>query len=270
MPIAFVGTQVSAEDRRTAEEIMANASEHVTKVTREVGQLRSFMHANNFGPDIEDGEILVLFAAQWKNAGRSLATANQIIQDFRTHGVRPREADLAEQKLRHERALNALKRSAARAERRYRVIPLERVVSPFRRPDKGTHADRWAFWFLLIVTGNRAYNVLELRALRATADYLDVDWGPRKVHSNTTARYYYWWSGTPPPLSPLLVCLCVMRFYSLSLSDVDVLSDDVSDVDALPDDDSLSEDDSELDETSSSDDSVGPKIFSSPSGSLCR
>jgi hypothetical protein len=199
MPIAFVGTQVSAEDRRTAEEIMANASEHVTKVTREVGQLRSFMHANNFGPDIEDGEILVLFAAQWKNAGRSLATANQIIQDFRTHGVRPREADLADQKLRHERALNALKRSAARAERRYRVIPLERVVSPFRRPDKGTHADRWAFWFLLIVTGNRAYNVLELRALRATADYLDVDWGPRKVHSNTTARYYYWWSGTPPP-----------------------------------------------------------------------
>jgi integrase len=199
--VGFVGVKVTSEDRAMAARIHAEASDHSKKATREILQLKSFMDANTFSADRNPKhEILLLFAAQFLNSGRAGSTLNGLLDDLVKFQVDPFDIEPAIERVRMFHVRNAVQRIAKTEKRRFERTPLDAYNLPDEEPSDLKEAERWAFWALLMVTGNRPNNVLRVRTLDVEEGGrgVAVHWGMRKVHSNTRVRYSFSWTVVPP------------------------------------------------------------------------
>jgi hypothetical protein len=195
----FVGVRCTKADWERADALCGAASQYSTKVLRELNQLESFMMANDFSHDMTRARIFALFGAQFLNSGRSPTTLDSVIGDFDKFHVDPFNIDLARDKVNAYHVQNAIMRSAKTAARCFIRNPLVDPKFPAARPEDYSEGERWAFWALIVVTGNRPNNVLKIDALtEVTDEYLDVKWGMRKVRANSHIRYPYEWTVTPP------------------------------------------------------------------------
>jgi hypothetical protein len=197
--LGFIGTRVSAEDRLRAVELLKSASAYSAKVNREIDQLQSFMDANNFVRGrIRADEILALFAAQFLRSGRSATTLNALLDDLKSFHVDVFDLESARVKVKSFHVRNAVKRAALVAPRVFVRKNLPTIRLPHQAPTDGKMRERWAFWALVVVTGNRPNNVLRIQSLSVDGEGVTVHWGIRKVHSGTTVRYEFSWTTRPP------------------------------------------------------------------------
>jgi hypothetical protein len=200
MPVVgFIGTRVTAEDRLRAVELLKSASAYSAKVTREIDQMQSFMDANNFERGtIRVDEVMALFSAQFLHSGRSATTLHALLEDFKSFHIDVFNLDQARDQVKSFHVRNAVKRTALDAPRVFVRVNLPQIELPNVMPENGKEAERWAFWALIIVTGNRPNNVLRIKSVTVHANYVNVEWGVRKVHSRSVVDYYFSWTVKPP------------------------------------------------------------------------
>lgn len=197
--IGFIGVAVSAEDHKMAERIRRAASGYPDKVLTEIRHLESFVNANRFDADMSTGDIMALFAAQWLNTGRAPSTLEATLDDFRRFSVDPRRLDEARARVERYRILNGVSRMRME---QGRIFIRKISASPYpgitqSRPIMANIRERMCFWGACCVTGNRADNVLCIRAMALEEGLVKVSWGRRKVHSNVVVKYQFEWSGVP-------------------------------------------------------------------------
>jgi hypothetical protein len=194
--VGFIGIPLSEEDRRNAKRIQEDASDTADKVLREIDQFESFLESN---PEVPKDQAVLMFGAQWLSSGRKANSLHSILQDFQTFGVFPGRLNEARDRVEVFRTRNGVKRMAASrgVDLVRKIPPPHRSTIPAEEPGCPEDADRFAFWCLLCVTGNRAANVLVARKVVADSKGVTVSWGVRKIRSDVTARCLYDWTEVP-------------------------------------------------------------------------
>lgn len=200
--VGFGATKVTREDREAADALAGHASGYARKVRHELDLLENFMDANreeftrNRTPS---HRIYALFAVQWLGSGRSPTTLNGMLGNFTKFHVDPFNIDQARDGATRFELSNAIARMAVVAERRFVRQHLDEIVFPSAAPADLNMVDRWSFWGLLIVTGNRPNNVIQATIEKSDGTGVNVYWRMRKVHKNIRIRYPFHWSKQPPP-----------------------------------------------------------------------
>jgi hypothetical protein len=195
----FVARRVSDQDERDARDILSATSQYTAKVRRELRYLQEFMNANLFPAGTSKTRILSLFAAQFVNQGeRSATTLDGMLHDFVKFHVDPFNIPAAEQRLAWQDLRNGVKRLSKKAKRRWVRNPMTRGHFPLERPADRAEQERWAFWALIVATGNRPNNVLLAESITCDSTSVTVKWGLRKVHCSHHVRYEFGWTETPP------------------------------------------------------------------------
>ena len=76
---AFLGSRVTAADRKLARTIRSQRSGHCDNVHRYLNQLDGFMKRNRFPDTTSNYDILEMFATQWIRKKRGPATINNVL-----------------------------------------------------------------------------------------------------------------------------------------------------------------------------------------------
>jgi hypothetical protein len=195
----YVPRRVTRGDVAEVQALLKDASSYTKKVRREIRDLRAFMELNQFARGTPHTKVLALFAVQYLDGERRSATTLEgILQDFDRFHVDPFNLAAAEHRVYRQHLRNAIKRRAKMARRRWIRKPLISGLFPDERPANRQERDRWAFWALVVVTGNRPNNVLRAKTVVCDHESVTVGWGLRKVHSNIEVLYKFSWSETPP------------------------------------------------------------------------
>lgn len=135
--VGFIGTPVTAAEELQAMDLKSHASGYGKKVTREIRQLENFVEVNRAyfeSRNHQPADIFALFAVQWRNSGRSDASFQAAMVDFRTFGVHPMNVKPSLDRVHAFNIGNAISRLATVADRVFTRKNLRDLSLPLEKP----------------------------------------------------------------------------------------------------------------------------------------
>lgn len=204
----FVAKRVTEEDEKEADAFMEEYGSDADAFCNLLEDLEAFMDANDQFPGESQGRILELFVNQCIACDLFGTTIAGRLAMIKSNQVDVRRLAVAKEAFLSRRIHVATARYAATLglKREKPLFSLGVLWTPFyaakaRRETSYRRLRYRSFWYLLIATGNRAWHVAGIRALRITRAAVGIKWGPRKVRVTPPTDYVWYpfsWTQTPP------------------------------------------------------------------------
>lgn len=196
----FVPRRMSSSDRALAGEMRKTASAWGKKVLREINLFEEFLNLNPSVREESFEEAYLEFAAQWLNEGYGANTAVAMHDDLKRVRAQPRNLEPAKDAARNALYASIIKRYAALKTRppKRRRMPSPLPGIPATRPRSQKEVDKWAFWALVCITGNRPFHVLQAIVTNVDSRAVSIYWTIRKIRCNVPARHEFQWTTVPP------------------------------------------------------------------------